>query len=77
MKVYVGVGTRAAAPTITMKHTFFASLALTSVLSLAAFGCASNHDDGAASDAEEVHTAAKSIAATTRSVSRASAACGR
>ena len=47
-----------------MKHTVFASLALASVLSLGAFGCASNHDDGAASAAEEIHTAAKSIAAT-------------
>lgn len=48
-----------------MKLSLLSSLALASILSLGAFGCASTHDDGAASAADEVRTAAKTITATT------------
>src|SRR4051794_19864575 len=54
-----------AGPAITMKQSLFASLALASVLSLGAFGCAWNHEDSTADASQEVHTSAKSIAATT------------
>jgi hypothetical protein len=49
-----------------MKKSLLTSLTLASFLSLGAFGCASKSDDAAVSGAsQEVHTAAKSINATT------------
>ena len=47
-----------------MKKSLLTSLALASVLSLGAFGCASNHDDATGNAAQEVHASpTKSISA--------------